>query len=136
MIMQARTSLATVAAPPTPSGGADVLEAGQVHRPLLSTEEQVAAQFVNGGAASRFRGQWLCYEAAFKSKKGIVFLEDALGMAVDEGVLQGWKRRGKKMTALNSNDGLLVGGVAVFKAPKTECFGDKASNAAFGTSAF
>ena len=48
MIMHAHTSLATLAAPPTPSGGAGVLEVGQVHRPLLSTEEQVAAQFDDG----------------------------------------------------------------------------------------
>ena len=96
MIMQAHTSLATVIAPPTPSGGAGVLEVGQVHRTLLSTEEQVAAQFANGDAASRFRGQWLCYEAAFESKEGIVFLEGALGMAVDPGVLQGWKRGGRR----------------------------------------
>ena len=54
---------------------------------VLSTEEQVAAQFANGGAASRFRGQWLCYEAAFDSKEGIVFLEEALGKAVDQGAL-------------------------------------------------
>ena len=133
MIMQAHTSLATLAAPPTPSGGAGVLEVGQVHRPLLSTEEQVAAQFANGGAASVYRGQWLCCEAAFESKEGIVFLEGALGKAVDQGVLQGWKGKGERMKALKSNDGLLVGGVAIFKAPKTECFGDKAWYVAFGT---
>ena len=133
MIMQAHTSLATLAAPPTPSGGTGVLEAGQVHRTMPSTEEQVAAQFANGGAASVYRGQWLCCEAAFESKEGIMFLEGALGKAVDRGVLQGWKRKGKRLKALNSNDGLLAGGVAIFKAPKTECFADKAAYVAFGT---
>eukprot|EP00614_Pseudopedinella_elastica_P003244 CAMPEP_0172592920 /NCGR_PEP_ID=MMETSP1068-20121228/12062_1 /TAXON_ID=35684 /ORGANISM="Pseudopedinella elastica, Strain CCMP716" /LENGTH=108 /DNA_ID=CAMNT_0013390205 /DNA_START=72 /DNA_END=395 /DNA_ORIENTATION=- len=57
---------------------------------VLSTEGQVAAQFANGGAASSSRGQWLCYEATFDSKGGIVLLEDAPGKAVDQGVLQGW----------------------------------------------
>ena len=56
-------------------------------RQVPSTEEQVAAEFANGGAASHTRGQWLCYEAAFDSKEGIVLLEDALGKAVDQGVL-------------------------------------------------
>ena len=37
------------------------------------------------------------------------------------------------MKALNSNDGLLVGGVAIFKAQNTERFGDKAAYVAFGT---
>ena len=100
---------------------------------VLSTEEQFAAQLANGGAASRFCTQWLCYEAAFDSKEGIVLLEGALGKAVDQGVQQGWKGKGKRMKALNSNDGLVVGGVAIFKAQKTECFGGKAAYVAFGT---
>ena len=54
---------------------------------VLSTEEQVASKFANGGAASRYRGQWLCYVAAFGSKGGIVLLEDALCKTVDQGVL-------------------------------------------------
>jgi len=65
-------------------------EIGQVHRPLLSTEEQVPDQFGNGGAASLYRGQWLCYEAAFKSMEGIVLLEGALGMAVDRDQVAKW----------------------------------------------
>ena len=56
-----------------------------------------------------------------------MFLEGALGKAVDQGVLQGWKGKGERMKALKSNDGLLVGGVAIFKAPKTEFFCDKAA---------
>ena len=104
-------------------------DAGQV----LSTEKQVAAQFANGGAASRSRGQWLCYETAFGSKGGIVFLEDALCKTVDEGVLQGWKGKGRRMKALNSNDGLLADGVAIFKAQKTDCFGERPAYVAFGT---
>ena len=56
-----------------------------------------------------------------------MFLEGALGKAVDQGVLQGWKGTGERMKALKSNDGLLVGGVAIFKAPKTEFFCDKAA---------
>ena len=62
-----------------------------------------------------------------------MFLENALCKTVDQGAMQGWKRKGKKMKALNSNDGLLVGGVAIFKAQNTERFGDKAAYVAFGT---
>ena len=62
-----------------------------------------------------------------------MLLEDALGKEVDQGALQGWKGKGKKMKAFNSNGGLLVGGVSIFKAKNTGCFGGKAAYVAFGT---
>ena len=37
------------------------------------------------------------------------------------------------MKTPNSNGGLLVGGVAVYKAQNAECFGGKAAYVAFGT---
>ena len=59
--------------------------------PVLRTEEEVAGQFAYGGPAAAYRGEWLCFEAAFKAKGGIVFLDQVIGKKVDKCVLQGWK---------------------------------------------
>ena len=104
---------------------------------VLTTEEQVAARFASGCPAAAYRGEWLCFEAGFKAKGGIVFLEQAIGKAVDRSVLQGWKgaakgSRRQRMTNLNSQDGLLVNDVLIFKAEPGECYGEKAKYIAFG----
>ena len=104
---------------------------------VLSTEEQVVAQFADGGPAAAYRGKWLCYEAAFEAKKGIVFLEKAIGKEVDKRVLKGWKGAAKgkmkdRMTKIKSVGGLLVNGVLIFKALDDECYGEKAKYIAFG----
>ena len=62
-----------------------------------------------------------------------MLLEDTLGKTADQGVLKGWKGKGKRMKAPNSNDGLIAGGVAIFKAKNAKCFGGKATYDAFGT---
>ena len=92
---------------------------------VLDTEEAVAAEFAFGGPAASYRNQWLCVKAAFTQKDGIVFLGTALGAkSVAANVIKEWfpGRRTPKSTTLVS-DGLLVGGVLVFKARRDECYG-------------
>ena len=55
---------------------------------VLRTEEQVAGLFAYGGTAAAYRGEWLCFEALFKAKDGIVFLNQVIGKVVDKSVLQ------------------------------------------------
>jgi len=82
MIMQAYTSLATDVATPQSRAPSAVGEAATITSSFVSPSPLPPT-------LSLARAQWLCYEAAFDSKEGIVFLEDALGMAVDPGALQG-----------------------------------------------
>ena len=105
--------------------------------PALRTEEEVAGQFAYGGPAAAYRREWICFEAAFKAKGGIVFLNQVIGKEVDKCVLQGWKgvakgEKRQRMTDLRSHGGLLVGGVPIFLAGPDECFGEKAKYVAFG----
>ena len=67
---------------------------------VLRTEEQVAGLFACGGPAAAYRGEWLCFEAAFKAKGGIVFLNQVIGKEVDMFVLQGWKGPNKRSQSL------------------------------------
>ena len=103
----------------------------------MRTEEEVAGQFAYGGPAAAYRREWICFEATFKAKGGIVFLNQVIGKEVDKCVLQGWKGAAKgekrqRMTDLRSHGRLLVGGVPIFKAGPDECFGEKAKYVAFG----
>ena len=102
----------------------------------MHTEEAVAAEFAFGGPAASYRNQWLCVKAAFTQKDGIVFLGTALGAkSVAANVINEWfpGRRTPKSTTLVSDDGLLVGGVLVFKARRDECYGrDAKQYLAFG----
>ena len=53
-----------------------------------------------------------------------------------EDIKSSWFPGGKKGSNTNKqllSDGLLVGGVKVFKAGRTQCFGDKAKYVAFGS---
>ena len=100
---------------------------------VLRTEEQVAGLFACGGPAAAYRGEWLCFEAAFKAKGGIVFLDQVIGKEVDKCALQGWKGAAKggikqRMTNLRSHGGLLVGGVPIFKAEPDECYGENSAD--------
>ena len=52
---------------------------------VLRTEEQVAGQFTCGGPAAAYRGEWLCFEALFKAKDGIV-----VNLPSRKGSRQGW----------------------------------------------
>ena len=67
----------------------------------------------------------------------VTAIQQAIGKAVDRSVLQGWKgaakgSRRQRMTNLNSQDGLLVNDVLIFKAEPGECYGEKAKYIAFG----
>ena len=106
--------------------------------------ESLAAKFRPGESLGRHCGMWLLLEAADTATEdrpaknhGSLLLwaitSEALRM---EDIRSGWFLRRKKGSNTNKqllSDGLLVGGVKVFKADRAQCFGRKAKCVAFGS---
>ena len=97
----------------------------------------MAAKFRAGDGLEGYLGRWLLLEAAdtatedrLAKKHGILLLRAIVGEPLHmEDIKSSWLPGGKKGSNTNKqllSGGLLVGGVKVFKADRTQCFGDKA----------
>ena len=106
--------------------------------------ESVAAKFRAGDGLEGYLGRWLLLEAAdtatedrLAKKHGILLLRAIVGEPLHmEDIKSSWFPGGKKGSNTNKqllSGGLLVGGVKVFKADRTQCFGCKAKYVAFGS---
>ena len=106
--------------------------------------ESVAAKFRAGDGLEGYLGRWLLLEAAdtatedrLAKKHGILLLRAIVGEPLHmEDIKSSWFPGGKKGSSTNKqllSGGLLVGGVKVFKADRTQCFGCKAKYVAFGS---
>ena len=105
--------------------------------------ESLAAEFRSGESLDSHCGMWLLLEAAdtvtegrLAKNHGILLLRNIVGETLHmEDTKSSWFPGGKKGSNTNKqllSDGLLVGGVKVFKADTAQCIGDKAKYVAFG----
>ena len=111
--------------------------------PSVRKPAALAAKFKQGGSLETQRGKWLLVEAADTATKdrlaknhGILPLRAIVGEPLHmEDIKSSWFQRGGKGSNTNKqllSGCLLVGGVKVFKADRTQCFRCKATYVAFG----